>query len=124
MIKLTPEHNAFRAADAFECTDRYRTAFKKTPNQIRERLAILDRHIQACIPANEEVPSFPLAACRAYEDALSFIESKIAPTTVTLDQSEPDCGVLFTGGCRSDPPEDRLDAPLGPLRPACRVIGT
>lgn len=77
-------HNTFRAADAFEYADAYRTAVLQDEATIRDRLTALHTRIGPMV----DIPSYLLAALRGYEDALLFVTDLIVPTIVKLDDTD------------------------------------
>lgn len=94
-------HNTFRPTDAFEYADAYRAAVLETPEKIRQRLALLNDRIDSLEGTPDPIPSYMLAAYRGYEDAIVFVELKILPGVVKIDDTDPtECEVMTTEGYR------------------------
>lgn len=88
-------HNTFRPNDAFEYTDAYRSGCNMTAPTIRHRLEALSVRIGRL----DDCPTYLLAAYRGYEDALCFVEQKIMPGVVKLDDTDPTpCEVMTAAG--------------------------
>lgn len=82
-------HNTFRPNDAFEFTDAYRAAVLESPETIRGRLHNLIARMDRVEATGQAVPSYMLAAYRAYEAALCWVEHRVLPGVVKLDDLDP-----------------------------------
>lgn len=86
------KYNTFRAIDAFEYTDAYRSAVLQSEGEIRDRLRCLNDRLAAFEKQGNSIRSSLLAAYRGYEDALLFVTNKTVPSIVKLDDTDPtDC---------------------------------
>lgn len=80
-----PEMNTFRAADAFEYVDAYRTGVAMGIDKLREKMLDLAQRMGRAVEMRGEVDSHLLAAYRGYEDAQMWLTRRISPTTVKID---------------------------------------